>query len=167
MHFFRTLLFASAAAMSSLTLVAAAAAQVVEGEEHCVVNVKSSDVLNVRVTTSASSKIITTLRYADCGVRVVGSCQGSWCPVDDGQYEGWVNRRFISMVSPAMYCVFGVPTGSVLNLRAYPSASSRILTKLPRNKCDISFLPYSTSNWQKVRVDGLEGWASRQFLSGQ
>ena len=167
MHILRALLFASVAAMSSPALMAPAAAQVVEGEEHCVVNVKSSDVLNVRVTTSASSKIITTLRYDDCGVRVVGSCQGSWCPVDHGHYEGWVHSRYISMVSPAMYCVSGVPVGDVLNLRAYPSASSRILTKLPRNKCDISFLPYTTTNWQKVRVNGVDGWASRRFLSGQ
>jgi SH3-like domain-containing protein len=167
MNTFKALVFAGLAAMSSSALVAPAAAQVVEGEEHCVINVKTSDVLNVRELPSASGKIITKLRYGNCGVLVVGSCQGSWCPVDHGHYEGWVHSRYISMVSPAMYCVSGVAAGDVLNLRAYPAVSSLILTKLPRNQCDISFLPYATTNWQKVRVGGLEGWASRRFLSGQ
>lgn len=164
---FTTLMCALVAYMSAMALAAPAQAQVVEGGEHCVINVKTPDVLNVRVTTSASSTIVTKLRYGDCGVRVVGSCQGSWCPVDYGHFEGWVNSRYISMVSPAIYCVSGVSQGDVLNLRTYPSTSSRILTQLHRRACDISFLPYANGNWQKVRVDGFEGWASRHYLSGQ
>lgn len=108
-----------------------------------------------------------TLRYGQCGVMVTGACQGSWCPIEDGHDAGWVNSHYISMVSPAMYCVAGVRPGDVLNLRAFPSASSRILTKLSRRQCDISFLPYAIAGWQKVRVGGYEGWAYRRYLSGQ
>ena len=154
-------------AMTTLTGVNTASAQVVEGEEHCVINVKSTDVLNVRAKASANSKVVTTLRYGECGIVVTGSCKGSWCPVEDGHDEGWVNSRYISMVSPAMYCVTGVAKGDVLNLRAYPSANSRILTELSRNECDIAFLPYSTGSWQKVRADGYEGWANRKYLSAE
>lgn len=71
------------------------------------------------------------------------------------------------MVSPALYSVSGVSAGDTLNLRAYPSAGSRIVTKLPRNQCDIAFLPYSTGGWQKVRVGGYQGWINRAFVSGQ
>ncbi len=94
-------------------------------------------------------------------------CQGDWCPVEDGHYAGWVHRRYISMVSPAMYCVTGVAANDVLNLRAFPAATSRILTGLAPNACGIALLPYRTNGWQKVRVDGREGWVASRFLTGQ
>lgn len=164
---FRILLFACGLALSVLCGISAASAQVVEGEEHCVINVKSSDVLNVRSKGTVNSKVVTTLRYGECGIVVTGTCKGSWCPIEDGHDKGWVNSRFISMVSPALYCVTGVGPGDGLNLRAFPSTISRVLTVLPRNQCDIAFLPYAVGSWQKVRVEGFEGWASRRFLSGE
>lgn len=163
----RILVFACAAALSSLYGVGTASAQVVDGEEHCVVNVKPSDVLNIRSRSSASSRVVATLRYGECGIVVTGNCRGSWCPIEDGHNAGWVNSQFISMVSPAMYCVAGVRLGDGLNLRAFPSPNSRILTVLSRRQCNISFLPYATGSWQKVRVRGYEGWVSRRFVSGQ
>ena len=147
--------------------IGSASAQVVEGEEHCVVNVKSTDALNVRAKSTANSKVVTTLQYGECGVIVTGSCKGSWCPIEDGHDAGWVNSKFISMVSPAMYCVTGVATGDGLNLRAYPSPGSRVVTVLSRHQCDIAFLPYAVGSWQKVRAKGFEGWVSRKYVSGQ
>ena len=146
---------------------APAAAQVVEGEEHCVVNVSTSDVLNVRKKPSASAAIVTTHAYGDCGIVVTGSCKGSWCPIEDGHMAGWVNSRFISMVSPALYCVTRVAKGDVLNMRAFPSTKSKIIAHLSRHQCDIAFLPYTTGSWQKVRADGHEGWVNRNYLSGE
>jgi SH3-like domain-containing protein len=144
----------------------AAQTQVVPGEEHCVVNVRSDDVLNMRMWPSAWSRVVTTLRYGECGVIVTANCRIGWCPVEDGHDAGWVNSRFISMVSPAMYCVAGVARGDRLNLRAFPATSSRIVRRLPRNQCDIAFLPYAIGSWQKVRVDGYEGWVNRRYVSG-
>ena len=135
--------------------------------EHCVVNVRSDDLLNIRTQPTAYSPIATRKRYASCGIMVTGACQGSWCPVEDGHYRGWAHRHYIAMVSPALYCVIGVPWGDRLNLRAFPSAQSRVLTRLPRNQCDIAFLPYVVGNWQKIRVAGWEGWAYRRYLGGQ
>jgi SH3-like domain-containing protein len=163
----RAFVFVCVAAVSAFGWATTASAQVVEGEEHCVVNVRSSDLLNVRAAARVSSRVVTTLRYGECGVIVTGACEGSWCPIEDGHDKGWVNARFLSMVSPAMYCVAGVGQGDVLNLRAYPSTTSRVLTKLSRHQCDIAFLPYAVGSWQKVRAEGYEGWASRKFLSGQ
>jgi hypothetical protein len=71
------------------------------------------------------------------------------------------------MVSPALYCVTGVARGDRLNLRAFPAATSRIVTRLSRNQCDIAFLPYATGTWQKVRVDGYEGWVNRRYVSAE
>jgi SH3-like domain-containing protein len=166
MHRFRMLVLALCTVLSAI-VVGPASAQVVEGEEHCVVNVKSTDTLNVRAKSTANSKVVTSLRYGECGVVVTGACKGSWCPIEDGHDAGWVNSRFISMVSPAMYCVTGVSVGDRLNLRAYPSPVSRVLIKLPRHQCDIAFLPYAVGSWQKVRAEGYEGWVNRKYVSGQ
>ena len=159
------LAFALALLAAPATL--AASTQVVEGEEHCVVNVKPSDALNVRARATAASKVVTTHRYGDCGIVVMRTCQGSWCPIEDGHFAGWVHGRYISMVSPARYCVSGVGPGDGLNLRAYPATTSRIVTVLGRHQCEIAFLPYAVGSWQKVRAMGFEGWVNRKFLSGQ
>lgn len=163
----QALTFALAAALASLAGVATASAQVVEGEEHCVVNVATWDRLNVRDEPGLSGSTVTRLRYGECGVLVVGEPEGSWYPIEDGHYEGWVHGHFISMVSPALYCVSGVDEDDVLNLRAYPSPISRIVVELDPYQCDIAFLPYAVHGWQKVRVEGYEGWVSRKYLSGE
>jgi len=71
------------------------------------------------------------------------------------------------MVSPSLYCVTGVAPDDRLNLRAWPSPQSKVLARLPRNQCDIAFLPYARNGWQKIRVAGWEGWVNRRYLSGQ
>jgi SH3-like domain-containing protein len=151
-----------------LMLPTTASAQVVEGEEHCVVNIKTSDVLNVRSKPSVSGKLLGSLDYSECGVVVVDACVGNWCPVETDFVSGWVNRKYISMVSPALYCVTGVSAGDKLNLRAYPSPTSKVIAKLSRHQCDIAFLPYAVGSWQKIRVEGdLEGWVNRKYVSGE
>lgn len=139
---------------------------VTPGEEHCVVNVASDDRLNLRERPSARAPVQARWAYGKCGVLVL-SCSGSWCRVEDGHSVGYVNRRFLSMVSPARYCVAGVAVGDALNLRAWPSPQSRVLTRLARNGCGIAFLPYRVKDWQKVRASGWEGWVNARYLSGQ
>ena len=139
---------------------------VVPGEEHCVVNVRSDDRLNMRAQPNASAAVVARKRHTDCGL-LVHKCRLSWCSVEDGHSLGWVKRHFIAMVSPSTYCVGGVPPGDALNLRAFPSAQSRVLTPLNRRQCDIAFLPYSVGSWQKIRVAGWQGWVSRRYLSGE
>jgi SH3-like domain-containing protein len=140
---------------------------VVPGEEHCVINVASEDRLNMREGPSARAPIVAQKRYGQCGITVQAPCTGSWCRVEDGHWAGWVHRHFIAMVSPSMYCVSGVAPGDTLNLRAWPSPQSRVTAKLNRRQCDIAFLPYARGSWQKVRVDGWEGWVNRRYVSGQ
>jgi SH3-like domain-containing protein len=157
-------LFALAA--TGLAAAPPAAAQTVVGEEHCVVHVRADDRLNLRGARHASAPILTRLPYGRCGI-VVMACAGSWCRVEDGHFAGYVARHYISMVSPALYCVANVPFGDRLNLRAWPAATSRLLASLGRQQCDIAFLPYATGNWQKIRVNGYEGWVNRRYVSGQ
>lgn len=140
---------------------------VVPGEEHCVVNVATDDSLNVRRRPGNGSRIVGEWDYGTCGIQVTGDCRGNWCPVEDGHILGWTHRRYLAMVSPAMYCVSGVQRGDTLPMRAWPSPRSRLVLDLGRRVCGIAFLPYRVDNWQKVRVAGREGWVNSRFVSAQ
>ena len=140
---------------------------VVPGQEHCVVNVRSDDMLNMRAEPSSSAPVVAQKRHDECGILVHQACQRNWCSVEDGHSLGWVHSHYIAMVSPARYCVSGVAPGDVLNVRAFPSPQSRVLTTLTPSQCEIAFLPYSVGSWQKVRVAGWQGWVNRNYLSGQ
>ena len=165
---FRSFITATALSLVILMMVVgmARADPVVPGEEHCVVNVRSNDRLNMRTQPTSRAPITARKRYADCGI-LVQKCLASWCSVEDGHSLGWVHRRYLAMVSPAMYCVADVGSGEALDLRAYPSPRSRVLTRLDRRECGIALLPYAVGNWQKVRVDGWQGWVGRRYLSGE
>ena len=155
-------------ALSILAITATAEADpVVPGEEHCVVNVRSDDTLNMRAQPASDARTVARKRYGECGILVTGACRAGWCPAEDGHMRGWVHQHYISMVSPAMYCVSGVAPGDSLNVRAYPSLQSRVITRLNRRQCGIAFLPYAVGNWQKIRVEGWQGWINRRYLSGQ
>jgi hypothetical protein len=120
------------------------------GEEHCVVNLRVDDRLNIRGQPSSSAPILGRKRYGECGIVVNGPCKGAWCLVGDGHIKGWIHRHFISMVSPALYCVVGVPPGDFLNLRAWPSVHCSTAKQLPRHQCEIAFLPYARGNTQSL-----------------
>ena len=159
--------FAAALNLAMAGAKPAAADPVVAGEEHCVINVRTDDGLNMRAGPGTGYAVVTVKRYNQCGIMVTATCTGNWCPVEDGHRAGYVHRHYIAMVSPALYCVTGVAANDALNLRAFPSTSSRILVRLAPNQCNIAFLPSATGGWQKVRVEGWEGWVSRRYLSGQ
>jgi SH3-like domain-containing protein len=156
-----------ALAVPPIIASAAQADPVVVGEEHCVVNVQSDDVLNMREAPNASAPVVARKPYGECGIRVIAECEGNWCPVEDGHVVGWVHSHYIAMVSPSLYCVSGVAADDTLNLRAFPSAGSRIVAELEPDQCDIAFLPYAVGDWQKIRVEGWEGWVARRYLSGE
>jgi SH3-like domain-containing protein len=140
---------------------------IVPGEEHCVVNVGPGDALNMRERPDSRADIVARKRHNECGIRVNRRCRRNWCPAEDGHALGWAHRRYLAMVSPAMYCIAGVAPGHTLNLRAYPSPQSRVLHQLRRRQCGIAFLPHAVGNWQRIRVDGWQGWVNRRYLSGQ
>ena len=153
--------------MLTLLLAPAAGASVVPGEEHCVINVASWDRLNIRRAPSAKAPVVMRKRQGACGIMVVGECQAKWCPVEDGHRKGWADRRFLSMVSPSLYCTVNRGRRGEVKLRVFPAPQSRVLLILKRNTCGIAFLPYARTEWQKIRVAGWEGWITRGEVSGQ
>jgi SH3-like domain-containing protein len=124
--------------------------------EHCVVNTTRDDPLNVRSGPASTARALAELPYSTCGVIVTGACRKVWCPIEDGHVVGWVHRHYIAAVSQVAYCL--APERR-LALRAWPSSSSRILTKpSAESVCELTVLPYSVDGWRKVRAAGWEGW---------
>ncbi len=130
-------------------------------------NVPSWDKLNIRSGPYSKAQVVVRKRYGSCGIMVVGNCRAQWCPVEDGHSVGWASRHFLSMVSPSLYCTVNRGRHNVAKLRAFPSPQSRVLVALKRHTCEIAFLPYARNSWQKVRVNGWEGWINRADVSGQ
>jgi SH3-like domain-containing protein len=150
-----------------LVPLSAAKASVVPGEEHCVVNVAAGDRLNIRSGPSPKARVISRKRYGSCVIMVVGNCRAQWCPAEDGHSTGWASRRFLSMVSPSLYCTVGGVRQAAVHVRAFPSVQSRVLVALKRPTCGIAFLPFARGIWQKIRVNGWEGWVNRAHVIGQ
>ncbi len=73
----RDLLSALALVLVSIAMPQSAHAEpVVAGEEHCVINVRTNDVLNLRAQPGAQSAALSGLRYGQCGILVTGACHG-------------------------------------------------------------------------------------------
>ncbi|MCW5718385.1 MAG: hypothetical protein KIS68_11195 [Bauldia sp.] len=161
------LLLAVAVATSAVTSRPAAADPVVVGEEHCVIGVAPNDTLNLRTGPGTGFAIRGTLRPDACGIIVMEPCDDGWCKVEDGHHEGFVRSTFIAPVSPALYCVTGVAEDDRLNVRTGPSPRAQVATTLAPNQCDIAFLPHAERGWQRIRVDGWQGWVARRYLSGE
>ena len=150
----------------SFGVAAPLAADPVEtGAEHCVVNVRADDRLNLREGPTTGAAILARLAYGSCGVVVTGACQGSWCPVEDGHYVGWVHRHYIAALPDVEFCFTAAAHRDIRTLRAWPAPHSRALTELPAEQCRIRPLPYAVDEWQKVRAAGWEGWLPRSALA--
>lgn len=141
-----------------------AAEPILTGAEHCVVNLRSDDTLNLRAGPGTGHRILSRLPYARCGIIVTAACAGSWCPAEDGHNAGWVHRRYIASVSAPDHCLGSLPRPKPVALRAWPADSSRVLVRLAPRSCGIAFLPYATNSWQKIRQDGWEGWLRQSDL---
>lgn len=142
-----------------------AADPVVKGAEHCVVNVRADDRLNLRAAPRAEAAVRERFAYGSCGIMVTAACKGSWCPVEDGHHSGWVHRHYIAALPDVEFCFTAAASRELRFLRAWPSSGSRIVTELPARQCGIRPLPYIVEGWQKARVDGWEGWLPQAGLA--
>lgn len=60
-----------------------------------VVSVAADDVLNIRIGPSKEHPSIGTIDPEARGIRLVGTCQGDWCPVRYLGVAGWVNSYYL------------------------------------------------------------------------
>jgi Bacterial SH3 domain len=61
-----------------------------------VARVDADDILNVRSGPSEFAEQVGAIPPQGRGVRIVGACQKSWCPIVHGRTKGWVNRYFLT-----------------------------------------------------------------------
>ncbi|MRX52202.1 hypothetical protein GI374_17730 [Paracoccus sp. S-4012] len=155
----------AAALLIAQAPVSVAADPIRTGAEHCVVNVRSNDTLNLRAGPGTGHRILSRLAHTQCGIIVTGACAGSWCPAEGGHNAGWLHRHYIASVSAPIHCLGSLAHPNSVALRAWPAGSSRVLAKLPSGSCEVALLPYATRGWQKIRQDGWEGWVRQSDLS--
>jgi SH3-like domain-containing protein len=158
---------AAAAVFLAQAPLPVAADPVQTGAEHCVVNVRSDDTLNLRAGPGPGHSIRSRFPYPQCGIIVTGACAGSWCPAEDGHNSGWVHRHYIASVSEPTHCLSPLAQPKSVALRAWPADTSRVLVQLAPRSCGIALLPHATKGWQKIRQDGWEGWVRQSDLQSQ
>jgi hypothetical protein len=61
-----------------------------------VARVESGDELNVRSGPSEFHQTLGTIPSKGRGVRLIGDCDGLWCPVRYGYLSGWVNANYLA-----------------------------------------------------------------------
>jgi Bacterial SH3 domain len=65
--------------------------------------VEIGDVLNVRQSPSSEAEVVGSIPPEAHGVRVAGSCEGQWCPIQFKQQHGWVNRSYLVYEIPETF----------------------------------------------------------------
>jgi N-acetylmuramoyl-L-alanine amidase len=66
-----------------------------EAPSYRVIDVKPFDVLNIRSEPNTDASIVGTIPHNGRDVRLVGACEGNWCPIDYNGVRGWVNSHFL------------------------------------------------------------------------
>jgi SH3 domain-containing protein len=61
-----------------------------------VAGVEMGDELNVRNGPSEFHEPLGTIPSDGRGIRIVGDCHGSWCPIHFGHLQGWVNANYLA-----------------------------------------------------------------------
>jgi len=142
------------------------------------VSVDATSSLNVRSQASTTAKVVTTVKN-NTKVEVYSESNG-WSKVKVNGKTGYVAAKYLKNTvnenatkstaqvskTPAETKVakyVNVSSGSNLNMRTKPNASSSVIVKLARG---VQVTVYSTSNgWSKVKVYGKEGYVASAYLS--
>ena len=95
-----------------------------------VINVRSSDVLNVRDGPSWDHEVVGALPPGGRSVAMTGACRGQWCPVRHLDVRGWVNRTFLESEDGAVV-QFG--SDAQANLKDSADAPRGCLSAAARN----------------------------------
>lgn len=131
--------------------------------------------LNLRTSTSTSSRVVTTLKK---GTKVsVSSTRGSWSKVSVGKKSGWVASRYLvkpapskkkpaptkkaAAKAPAKKPVAKVTTAN-LNLRSGASSKYKVVKVLKKGtRVSVSS---TQGTWSKGTASGKTGWLSSKYL---
>lgn len=65
-------------------------------DSYRVAGVASDDVLNVRAGPSPEHPVVGSIPPQGRNVKVIGMCQGAWCPIAFGSTRGWVSSLYLA-----------------------------------------------------------------------
>ena len=122
------------------------------------------DLLNLRTSTSASSKKLLTIPKGKYLVSTYR--QGSWYKVSYSGKTGYVAGAYLKKVDPMLagttFAKTNYITLDALNLRSSGSSTSSVLLTIPKGKVVTS--NYRVENWYKLSYGGKTGYVSGSYL---
>ena len=152
------------AVLTALLLVLLAAMTQALADDYAVVH--DTNTLNLRAGPDSSTALLGSANRGDW-VQILGE-NGNWYyvrVVNGGKY-GYMSKNYLSTgasSSSLRGVVANAKSTSYLNLRARPSTGSASLAKY-HNGAVCEILDAYTPGWYHVRIDGMEGYFSSQFL---
>lgn len=116
--------------------------------------------VNFRAEPSRDAEVIAKL---DKGTEIeLLSTEDGWCKiVYDGQ-TGYISADYVAVDGIAVQNARGIVTGTGVNVRKGPSTDTEVLTKLSAGK--IVDLMELKDGWYKIRIDGIEGFVSGDYI---
>ena len=149
------------------------------------VNVQAGSSLNVRSTASTSGTIKGKLT-AGTIVTVISEKNG-WSQIKTNNLEGYVSSEYLTSITTpekgtddqtdpeedkqseeaptTVEKIVNVQAGSSLNMRATPSTSGTILSKLAAGT--VVTVQSEENGWSKIKVNNLEGYVSTEYLTAK
>lgn len=116
---------------------------------------------NFRLEPSASSTLIGTIPKDTVLYLISGS--SGWYQVNYNGRVGFIYGNLLSPIESGKYVT--VYSVYQLNIRTSPSTSAQIIGTISKNQY-AEVLGYSSDgNWIRIRVNGIEGWSSKAYLS--
>ncbi len=116
---------------------------------------------NFRANASLDSSIIGTIPKGT--ILYLIDYSSGWYEVSYGGQVGWIYGNLISSIPTGKYVTLN--NAYQLNIRSNPTTSSSIIGVLNINQyAEVS--DYSADgNWFKIKINGVEGWAYKKYLS--
>lgn len=116
---------------------------------------------NFRLEPSTSSSLIGTIPKGT--VLYLISYSSGWYQVNYNGKVGYIYESLLSPIESGKYVA--VKSVYQLNIRTAPSTTSQIIGTISQNQY-AEVIGYSQDgNWVKIRLNGVEGWSSKTYLS--
>ncbi|MGN7471652.1 stage II sporulation protein P [Brevibacillus sp. SAFN-007a] len=145
--------------LAACCLILLLPASIAQAATHVEVTV---DQLNIRSTPGTTSQIVGTISKATRLPIVQGQKEWTQVKLSNGK-TGWVNNKYVKMleIPPLKYVKSNV---DMLNVRAEPHATSRILQIIDKN--GVFLQVKKQGEWAQIKLsDKASGWVNARFLT--
>lgn len=123
----------------------------------------ASGYINLRASASATASVLAT--YPNGTAVKILAHTGGFYQVQVGNLTGYMADYLVRLdsVKVVTYAVISTANGGNLNMRSAPNADSKIIQSFAPGE-QVEILQKGTA-WHKVRVNGVTGYMSAEFLS--